>query len=102
MAALEDVWWKVQKVRLFGEEVAVKAAIHTIGGLSVHADQAGLFDWLRGFEQTPKTVFVGHGEPESHLPFLRNPVGMNCIGALSSFLSDYTHISVSDSATLAP
>lgn len=29
---------RVQKVRLFGEEVPVKASIHTIGGLSAHAD----------------------------------------------------------------
>jgi len=55
----------VQKVRLFGEDVPVKASIHTIGGLSAHADQAGLLDWLRGFERPPKTVFVVHGEPES-------------------------------------
>jgi metallo-beta-lactamase family protein len=56
---------KVQKVRLFGEEVSVRASIHTIGGLSAHADQAGLLDWLKGFERPPNTVFVVHGEPES-------------------------------------
>ena len=56
---------KAQKVRLFGEEVPVKASIHTIGGLSAHADQAGLLDWLRGFKKPPTTVFVVHGEPES-------------------------------------
>lgn len=56
---------RVQKVRLFGEEVPVKASIHTIGGLSAHADQAGLLEWLRGFQCAPNTVFVVHGEPES-------------------------------------
>lgn len=56
---------RVQKVRLFGEEVPVKASIHTIGGLSAHADQAGLLEWLRGFQSAPNTVFVVHGEPES-------------------------------------
>jgi metallo-beta-lactamase family protein len=56
---------KASKVRLFGEEVLVRASIHTIGGLSAHADQAGLLDWLRGFRKAPKTVFVVHGEPES-------------------------------------
>jgi metallo-beta-lactamase family protein len=56
---------KAQKVRLFGEEVVVRASIHTIGGLSAHADQAGLLDWLRGFKSPPKTIFVVHGEPES-------------------------------------
>ena len=56
---------KVQKVRLFGEDVPVRASIHTIGGLSAHADQAGLLEWLKGFERSPKTTFVVHGEPES-------------------------------------
>jgi len=60
---------KVQKVRLFGEDVPVKASVHTIGGLSAHADQAGLLDWLRGFKTPPKTVFVVHGEPESAAVF---------------------------------
>ena len=56
---------KAQKVRLFGEDVAVKASVHTIGGLSAHADQAGLLDWLRGFKSPPQHTFVVHGEPES-------------------------------------
>lgn len=56
---------KAQKVRLFGEEVPVRASVHTIGGLSAHADQSGLLDWLKGFEKPPKVVFVVHGEPES-------------------------------------
>jgi len=60
---------KVQKVRLFGEDVPVKASVHTIGGLSAHADQAGLLDWLRGFKTPPETVFVVHGEPESAAVF---------------------------------
>ena len=58
-----------KKVRLFGEEVSVKASIHTIGGLSAHADQPGLLDWLRGFKTPPNTVFVVHGEPESSSVF---------------------------------
>jgi metallo-beta-lactamase family protein len=56
---------KASKVRLFGEEIMVRASIHTIGGLSAHADQAGLLDWLRGFESAPQSVFVVHGEPEA-------------------------------------
>ena len=56
---------KAAKVRLFGEEVPVRASIHTIGGLSAHADQLGLLEWLRGFEAPPQSVFVVHGEPEA-------------------------------------
>ena len=56
---------KAKKVRLFGEEVPVRASIHTIGGLSAHADQAGLLDWLQGFKSAPKSIFVVHGEAEA-------------------------------------
>ena len=56
---------RATKVRLFGEEVPVRASIHTIGGLSAHADQAGLLDWLRSFQSHPKSIFVVHGEPEA-------------------------------------
>ncbi len=56
---------RAKKVRLFGEEVLVNASIHTIGGLSAHADQAGLLEWLQGFDVAPQTIFVVHGEPES-------------------------------------
>ena len=49
-------------VRLFGDEVPVKARIHTIGGLSAHADQAGLFRWLGAFPRPPAQTFLVHGE----------------------------------------
>lgn len=60
---------KATKVRLFGEEVPVRASIHTIGGLSAHADQAGLLEWLRGFKTAPHQTFVVHGEPEASAVF---------------------------------
>lgn len=49
-------------VRIFGEPVPVRARIHTIGGLSAHADQQALLDWLAGFEQAPGSVYLVHGE----------------------------------------
>lgn len=60
---------KVPMVRLFGEEVLVKASIHTIGGLSAHADKAGLLEWLSGFKKPPKSTFVVHGEPKAAAAF---------------------------------
>jgi metallo-beta-lactamase family protein len=52
-------------VRIKGEEVAVKATIHTLGGLSAHADQADLLWWLKGFQSPPTKTFVVHGEPSA-------------------------------------
>jgi metallo-beta-lactamase family protein len=51
-----------RSVHLFGEEVAVRADIYTIGGLSAHADQANLLRWLANFRQPPRKVLVVHGE----------------------------------------
>ena len=49
-------------VRIFGEEVAVRASIHTLGGFSAHADQKALMAWAGGFSKPPKRTFVVHGE----------------------------------------
>jgi metallo-beta-lactamase family protein len=51
-------------IRLWGETVQVKARVHTIGGLSAHADHQGLLDWYRHFEGRPRVALV-HGEPEA-------------------------------------
>jgi len=49
-------------VRLFGEDIAVKAHIHTLGGFSAHADQKGLLEWLAHFKNPQLEIFVNHGE----------------------------------------
>ncbi|MBL8379285.1 MAG: MBL fold metallo-hydrolase [Burkholderiales bacterium] len=54
---------------LHGERVAVRASVHTVGGLSAHADQAALLDWLSGFRRAPRQTFVVHGEAETAAMF---------------------------------
>ena len=49
-------------VTIFGQSVPVRARIYTVGGLSAHADQAGLLNWLSGFHAVPGKTFVVHGE----------------------------------------
>ena len=58
-----------KRVKIFGEEVTVKANIHTIGGFSAHADKDGLLKWLRYFNPTPSATVIIHGEPSSSLAF---------------------------------
>ncbi len=55
----------VREVKLFNEEIEVRAEISTLPGVSGHADKNGLIAWLRGFEQPPRLTFVNHGDPES-------------------------------------
>ena len=50
-----------KRVKIFRENVAVRAKVFTIGGFSAHADQADLLEWVSHFESHPK-VFVIHGE----------------------------------------
>ena len=52
------------KIRLWGETMRVAAKIHTVGGLSAHADQGGLLDWYDGFDDRPPVMLV-HGESEA-------------------------------------
>lgn len=52
----------VKEVKLFGEQIEVRAKIDKIVGLSGHADKNGLLAWVKGFEKTPQKVFVVHGE----------------------------------------
>jgi metallo-beta-lactamase family protein len=49
-------------IRLFGEEIAVKAHIHTLGGFSAHADQKELIEWVSHFKNPQLEVFINHGE----------------------------------------
>lgn len=49
-------------VKLFGETVEVNAKIETLKGISGHADMNGLLQWLSGFEEPVRHVFVVHGE----------------------------------------
>jgi metallo-beta-lactamase family protein len=48
-------------VRIHGHDVRVGAQVHTVGGLSAHADQQGLLDWFGQFEPKPRLALV-HGE----------------------------------------
>jgi metallo-beta-lactamase family protein len=51
-------------VRMFGEDVPVRARVEVINGLSAHADADGLLRWLRTTTGRPRHVFVVHGELE--------------------------------------
>lgn len=51
-------------VRIAGEEVTVKAQLHTINGFSAHADKNDLLAWASNFETDP-LFLVTHGEERS-------------------------------------
>jgi metallo-beta-lactamase family protein len=48
-------------VRIYGREIDVKASVHTINGLSAHADRDDLLHWLEGTGSA--RAYLVHGEP---------------------------------------
>jgi len=71
-----------KKVKIFGEEVEVKAKIEYIEAYSGHADKGGLFSWIEHMSEKPKKIFVVHGEREVQLEFaeeLKNRFGADVI-----------------------
>ena len=52
-------------LRIFGEDVPVRATILTTDALSAHADQSEILRWLGGFGRPPDMTYAVHGEPEA-------------------------------------
>lgn len=51
-----------KSVKIFGEDIEVRANIEYIEGFSGHADRAGLLEWIGHFPKALERVFVIHGE----------------------------------------
>lgn len=79
------------KVKLFGEEIAVNAEIMFFEGISGHADKNGLINWLQSFAKKPDIVFVNHGEEKSCDDFtacIREEYGYNAVAPYSGTCYD--------------
>ncbi|MEX0325343.1 MAG: MBL fold metallo-hydrolase RNA specificity domain-containing protein [Puniceicoccaceae bacterium] len=54
-----------ESVKMFGQQVPIKAKIERIEGFSGHADYNELLAWMMGFNKAPERTFLVHGEPEA-------------------------------------
>ncbi|MDX9746764.1 MAG: MBL fold metallo-hydrolase [Syntrophales bacterium] len=54
-----------EKVKIFNEDIAVKAKIFTINRFSSHAGQSQLLDWIGHFGNQEMQIFLIHGEYEA-------------------------------------
>lgn len=52
-------------IRIFGEDIPVRARIANMEMLSAHADADEVLDWLHRFERPPQRTFITHGEPDA-------------------------------------
>jgi metallo-beta-lactamase family protein len=58
-----------KSLMMFGEEVPVRASVHTMGGFSAHADQDGLLDWYSVMAPSRPRTIVTHGEDRARKAF---------------------------------
>jgi len=54
-----------KEIKIHGKYYPVKAKIRSVQGLSAHADQTGLLDWLKEIKNIPERVFIVHGEAQA-------------------------------------
>ncbi|MBU0631318.1 MBL fold metallo-hydrolase [bacterium] len=53
-------------VKIYGEDILIRANIYTINGFSAHADQSGILDWISKMDDL-KLVFLIHGEEDKQI-----------------------------------
>jgi metallo-beta-lactamase family protein len=58
-------------VKIFGEKIAVKATIHTLGGFSAHAGQNDLMRWFDVIAPSKPRVVLTHGEDDQRAALAR-------------------------------
>jgi metallo-beta-lactamase family protein len=56
---------KAKSVRIFSQEVPIRAQVAALEQFSDHADTEELLCWLQSFKKSPQTTFLVHGEPEA-------------------------------------
>ncbi len=54
-------------IRLYGQEMEVKAKIERLDSLSAHADYGEILEWLKNFKNAPRKTYLVHGEPPAQI-----------------------------------
>ena len=80
----------VDSVKLFGEDVAVRAKIVNFPGLSSHADHDHLVDWIKHFDPAKTThVFVVHGDREVAPVYAETVKGLGFAAHAPQYTEEY-------------
>lgn len=54
-----------KRVKMMGEEILVRAKIHTLGGYSAHAAQSSLHEWIDSVRGPATQLVLNHGEDQA-------------------------------------
>ncbi|CAH0130636.1 Ribonuclease TTHA0252 [Arthrobacter sp. Bi83] len=55
----------VKNLRIYGEDVPIKAEVVPMDELSAHADSNEIIEWMRAAPQMPRMTYITHGEPDA-------------------------------------
>ena len=75
-----------KEVKIYGDTIEVKAEVELLNGVSGHADQAGLLNWLDMFDRKPSYVFINHGDHDSCTALeekIKTEKGLSCLAPYS-------------------
>jgi metallo-beta-lactamase family protein len=62
---------RAKMVSIFGEKIAVRARVHSLGGFSAHAGQTDLMNWFAPLAASKPRLFLTHGEAKGREPLAR-------------------------------
>ncbi len=71
-----------REVKIMKHWIPVNCHLEKVEGFSAHADWKAVLQWLGGLQNTPKTVFTTHGEPdaaEAMAEHIRERFGWNVV-----------------------
>lgn len=54
-----------RELRIYGEDIKIRAEVIQMESLSAHADSDGLIAWMKAAETEPRMTYITHGEPEA-------------------------------------
>lgn len=54
-----------RQLRVYGQDVLIRAEVVQLEGFSAHADADGIIRWMRSAPRTPRMTYITHGEPEA-------------------------------------
>jgi metallo-beta-lactamase family protein len=54
-----------RELRIYGEDVKIRAEVIQMESLSAHADADGIIAWMKTAEREPRMTYITHGEPEA-------------------------------------
>ena len=68
-------------LKMHGKEMTIQARVEMLDGLSAHADQGELLQWLASAPKPPRQIWLVHGEPQARETLaekIRQTMGIPC------------------------